>query len=60
METSHPLTNAVSKIIQFTFCRQPLVARRMRNKDVSHLNAFCHSYLRHIHHRGSTYDKLAG
>ena len=59
------LANAVSKAIQFTFFSafllgdqfignelgQAKLARRMRNKDVSHLNAFCHSYLRHMHHR---------
>lgn len=36
------------------------VTRRVVNKDVHHQNAFCHPYLRQIHHRGRAYDKSAG
>ena len=35
---------------------QPQVALRVVNKDVHHQNAFCHSYLRHIRHRGRAYE----
>jgi hypothetical protein len=35
---------------------QPQVARSVVNKDVHHQNAFCHSHLRHIRHRGRAYE----